>query len=108
MLSSRTAFRSTVLAHVKTFSSFPPARFPVNPTGSTNANADTAHISRDKQGTGKSDVQQGGSASEGKTQGGSGGPSEQSGIPDPEISDKDASKAKEGMTSGSSDSASRN
>nr|XP_031859805.1 uncharacterized protein CI109_004653 [Kwoniella shandongensis]KAA5526877.1 hypothetical protein CI109_004653 [Kwoniella shandongensis] len=107
-MSTRTFLRSSALTHARPFSSFTPSRFPANPTSSPNANADTANISRDKQGTGKSDSEHGGSAQGGQSLGGSGGPTEKSGLADPEVPKGEASQAKKGLNTGSSDSAARN
>lgn len=108
-MSSFIALRSARIGVTRPLSTSAFLRFPVNPTGSPNADADTAKISRDKQGTGKlDDSQHGGSAQGGPTSGGSGGPTEGAGLADPEVPKDEASQAKKGMTSGQSDSAARN
>ena len=79
-----------------------PRLFPSNPTNAPNAEADAAHLPRDKQGA-DPNSQPGGSAQGTHTpssQTPSGGPSEQSGLADPEIPKEEASKYKGGMTNG--------
>ena len=81
------------------FTSTPAYLHPTNPNPShPSAEGDAARIPRDKQGASPQTVP--GGAAGAPTDGGSGGPTEQSGMPDPGIPKGDVEGVKEGMTSG--------
>lgn len=72
---------------------------PAQPTSLPDGNADSASLPKDKQSSGEPRTTERSGAVGGPTLGGTGGPTEQSGLADPEIPKEEAGKVKEGMTS---------
>ena len=98
------ALRSARLPLSRPFTTSLTRLLPTNPNPtSPSAEGDASHIPRDKQGTDPT-TERGGAAgapTESSTTA-SGGPHDQSGMPDPEVPSEEAGKFKEGMTSGKS------